>query len=147
MTDSRQGPGQGSGLTSEYLRHFWSRAREGHLDVQVCKACSLPFFYPRPFCKMCLSAELTWTTLDRPGRIYSHSTVYRAPASDFEYELPYVVGLIEWQGLRGRVLGRILGAPEADDICEAAVEFLPSTPRAGFQFHLVPAHLAGGAQS
>ena len=41
---------------------FWDGAAAGELRIQRCLACARHYFYPRPSCPHCGSAEVEWVT-------------------------------------------------------------------------------------
>ena len=74
---------------------FWDACARGELIYQYCTACSRPQFYPRSFCVECRSDTLEWRRSSGLGRVYSHTTVYRAPSAAFKDMVPYVIALVD----------------------------------------------------
>ncbi|HZS83508.1 MAG TPA: OB-fold domain-containing protein [Stellaceae bacterium] len=68
--------------------------REGRLMIQVCGGCSHTFFYPRPLCPYCWSAELSWKAASGRGTIVSFSLVNRPNAPAFFAEVPIILAEI-----------------------------------------------------
>lgn len=89
-------------------RPFWDACARGELVYQYCTACSRPQFYPRSLCVKCHSNVLEWRRSSGFGRVYSHTTVHRAPSPAFKGMVPYVIALVDLdEGFR--VMLNILG--------------------------------------
>jgi uncharacterized OB-fold protein len=80
---------------TELSRPFWRAANEGRLVVQRCDACGHYRWTPQILCTRCLAEPFTWTEVSGRGRIYSFTTVHRAPTAGFE--TPYVLAVVELQ--------------------------------------------------
>lgn len=59
---------------------FWDGLAAGRVDLQRCSRCQAWVWYPRSRCPACLSADLTWTTIDGGGEIYTF-TIARQPTN------------------------------------------------------------------
>ena len=85
---------------SVYRRYLES----GELGFQRCAGCGAAVFYPRVFCPVCGSADLTWKTSSGRGVVYATTAVYRRDAD------PYNVVLVDLEeGFR--MMGRVEGVP------------------------------------
>ena len=51
---------------------FWAGTLAGELRVQRCGSCGRHYFYPRPFCRYCQSADVTWQPVSGGGRLVSY---------------------------------------------------------------------------
>jgi uncharacterized protein len=105
--------------------NFWAGTRAGELRVQQCSNCGRYYFYPRPFCRYCQSADVVWRTVSGGGRLISYVINYRPlpPADPAE---PQVIALVELdQG--PRMLTNIVGVP-------ADPEHLPLDGRVQVEF-------------
>jgi len=76
-------------------RHFFAAAAEERLELQRCGACAKIWFFPRPACVACGSERFGWIVASGRGRVHSHSTVHRAPSTEFRERVPYVVALVD----------------------------------------------------
>ena len=76
-------------------REFWDACSRGELLYQVCRSCAGVQFYPRGHCAACKAGELEWRRSAGLGRVYSHTTVYRAPTPAFKPDVPYVIALVD----------------------------------------------------
>lgn len=88
-------------------RPFLEAWRDGRLVVQRCRDCGLTFFYPRPMCPRCWSAELQWVESQGRGRIVSFSRIHRPVHPSFADEIPVVlaeIALSEGATLLARVV-------------------------------------------
>jgi len=95
------------------VSRFWRRlpARYNLIGTK-CKKCSHIMFPPRPACQKCLSIQLADYKLKPEGKIISHTTVH-IPQTGFEYEVPYVLAIIELDE-GPRLTAEIVEAKEED---------------------------------
>ena len=93
-------------LESPSGKEFWKGLREGKFLAPRCKDCRELFFPPRPYCPVCLSANLEWEELSGKGFLYSWTEIYFAFP---EFELPFLLGLVELAEGVGRILAKING--------------------------------------
>jgi uncharacterized OB-fold protein len=61
---------------------------------EVCTTCGSKLFPPRDVCPECSNPAYEPFTFSGNGRVYSHSTVFQAPAG-YEQFVPYTVALVE----------------------------------------------------
>lgn len=88
---------------------FWEGAANGELRVQRCASCERHYFYPRPFCPACGSADVAWTTVSGAARLLSYVINHR-PLPPFDPATPVVVALVELaEG--PRLMTNIVGVP------------------------------------
>jgi uncharacterized OB-fold protein len=83
--------------------------------MQRCNACGKVYFYPRPFCRHCASADVEWERMSGKGRLVSYVINYRPqpPAAPGEPQIIALVELAEGP----RMLTNIVGvAPEPDNL-------------------------------
>lgn len=93
----------------EVTSPFWEATSRHELVLQRC-ACGHYQHYPRPVCMSCGGDELSFVTASGAGRVYAHSTVYRAPTPGLEP--PYVVALVDLEE-GPRMLSRLVGDTSA----------------------------------
>nr|WP_279634630.1 MFS transporter [Streptomyces carpinensis] len=86
-------PGPAPVPTPETLP-FWEGAARQELRIQRCTSCAEHYFYPRPFCPRCGSAEVEWTTVSGDARLLSYVINHR-PLPPFDPATPVVVALVE----------------------------------------------------
>ncbi|MFT4095992.1 MAG: 3-hydroxyacyl-CoA dehydrogenase NAD-binding domain-containing protein [Rhodoblastus sp.] len=60
------------------LDTFRAAAAEGKLAISRCKSCDKAYFYPRPLCPLCGSADTEWLTSSGRGKVYSFSIIRNA---------------------------------------------------------------------
>lgn len=71
---------------------YWEGAAAGELRIQQCTSCGEHYFYPRPFCPLCGSAEVVWRVTDGTATLVSYVINHRpVPASD----PPLVIALVQ----------------------------------------------------
>lgn len=74
---------------------FWDGCANGELRIQHCDSCARHYFYPRPACPHCGSAEeVRWVKASGHATLYSYLISHR-PAPGFEGETPYVIAVVE----------------------------------------------------
>ncbi|MNT06805.1 hypothetical protein D3C72_1414870 [compost metagenome] len=59
--------------------YFSETLRAGRLEVQVCRSCGLPFFFPRTHCTHCRSPEYAWRPMRAGATLYSFSEIPATP--------------------------------------------------------------------
>ena len=90
---------------------FWDACREHRLTAQRCDDCGAFRFPPSPLCDRCRSWSATWAPLPLPGRLYSWIVAHHSVVPEFAADLPYVVGIVEFDpGVR--VPGRVRVEPD-----------------------------------
>jgi len=104
---------------------FFDALREGRLTTTRCPKDGVLLWPPRAVCPACHSEELEWTDLPRSGRLYAFSAVLMGAPLGMEADVPFVVGLVDLDGVAMRIFGRVVGAPW--DACRIGerVEFEP----------------------
>jgi uncharacterized protein len=74
---------------------FWDGARDGKLLIQRCRACGRAYFYPRPFCPSCWSADVAWEEASGRAVLYTYSIVRRNDLPPFPERVPYVAAVVD----------------------------------------------------
>jgi uncharacterized OB-fold protein len=92
------------------IARFYERLRAGHLSTTRCAKDGW-HWPPRIVCPTCHTSELEWADLPMRGRIYAFSAVLAGAPLGMEADLPFVVGLVDLDGVPLRLFGRIAGAP------------------------------------
>ena len=59
-----------------------------------CVDCGQPYFYPRPLCPSCGSANVEWFTASGRATLYSYVINHR-PAPGFEADAPYAIAVVQ----------------------------------------------------
>lgn len=73
---------------------YWEAAARDELRIQHCTTCLKYYFYPRPFCPLCGSAEVEWRTVSGRARLTSY-VINQRPLPPFDPATPIVVALVE----------------------------------------------------
>jgi uncharacterized protein len=73
---------------------FWEGAREGRLVIRRCNTCGEAFFYPRPFCPKCWSADVGWIDASGRATLYTWSIVHVNDLPPFHERVPYVAAIV-----------------------------------------------------
>ncbi|MGA9840626.1 MAG: Zn-ribbon domain-containing OB-fold protein [Thermoplasmata archaeon] len=93
------------------LSRFFDRLREGRLSTTRCPKDGALHWPPRTACPKCHSEELEWVDLPEGGEVYAFSAVLGGAPLGMEADVPFVVGLVDLDGLPLRLFGRIEGRP------------------------------------
>lgn len=91
---------------------YWESVRRHQMRLQRCRACRRFVFYPRPLCPFCFDGPLEWAPVSGRGVIYAFTVVYRAPAPEFQPDLPYTVALVDLEE-GARMMTTIVSRPAA----------------------------------
>lgn len=81
-------------VATDATRPFWDAAREHRLLIQHCDSCGKPQFFPRAFCRHCLSEDLSWTECSGGATIYTFTVSHRAANAHMADKTPYVVAMV-----------------------------------------------------
>jgi hypothetical protein len=78
------------------LASYWRKIPQRYnLIGTVCTNCDTKFFPPRDFCSICRRhGKIQEFKFSGRGEIYSYSVVH-APPEGFEYQKPYIIGIIK----------------------------------------------------
>ena len=96
------------------LAAFYRNLREGRLTTTRCRRDGQLSWPPRVVCPKCHAAELDWVDLPSDGRLYAFSAVLVGAPLGMESEVPFVVGLVDLEGVPFRLFGRVVGTPWAE---------------------------------
>lgn len=75
-------------------QHWRLQQQRYQLVGEECPSCKEKIFPPRDVCIECSAPAKELFTLTGLGTVYSHTTVYNAPAG-FEFNAPYSVALVK----------------------------------------------------
>ena len=92
---------------------YWRAAADGRLEATVCGACGAVTHYPRPFCPVCWSEEVTPKELSGHATLYSYSVVHANPVPPFADLVPYVAALVDLEE-GPRMMTRLVDVHPAD---------------------------------
>lgn len=94
-------------------RPFWEGCASGELRYQACTRCAAVQGIPRTLCPRCQGTRFEWHRATGLGRVFSHTTVHRAPVAAFRADVPYVIALVDFdEGFR--LMVNVRGGDEAD---------------------------------
>jgi uncharacterized OB-fold protein len=102
------------------LQVFWDGTREQQLLVPRCRSCGNAFWYPRPTCPHCLSADIEWTASGGTGAVAAVSVMHRPANPLMADKVPYAVVLVDLDGPTGpdgtrvRVMSNTVGIDATD---------------------------------
>ena len=78
----------------EIPRHWRLKKQRYQLVGEVCPHCEAKLFPPRDICPDCGGEAKQLFAFSGRGEVYSHTTIYDAPAG-FEENAPYTVALVK----------------------------------------------------
>jgi uncharacterized protein len=76
-------------------RPFWDGAAAEKFVIQRCDACGVWQYYPRPFCKICWSDEVSWVEASGAATLYTFSIVRQNDLPPFDERVPYVAAIVD----------------------------------------------------
>jgi len=105
-----------------FVDAWWSRVRAGDKVVQHCESCNALQLYPRRRCVKCGSAQLGLRDVSGNAKVYTFTVVLHNAPSDFQAQLPYVLGVVELEE-GPRMLTRLVNC-DADSVkCDMPVRW------------------------
>ena len=96
------------------LSRFFDALRKGRLTTTRCPQDGGLHWPPRLVCPKCHATDLEWVDLPTSGRLYAFSAVLAGAPLGMEADVPFVVGLVDLEGVPMRLFGRIVGAAWTD---------------------------------
>jgi uncharacterized OB-fold protein len=103
--------------SADYASAWWAGIRDGRLTIQGCQSCGSTQLYPRRRCVTCASDDLKFLPISGYGTLYTFSTIYQNPPSDFVDQLPYTLGIVVLDE-GPRLLTRVIGSEPESLRCE-----------------------------
>lgn len=97
------------GPTETMMAPFFRALKEGRWTTTRCPTDGLLHWPPRWVCPQCHRDDLEWVELPREGRLYAFSAVLAGAPLGMEADVPFVVGLVDLDGVPLRLFGRIEG--------------------------------------
>ncbi len=85
------------------MLEFLERLKEREFATTCCDDCGTSFFPPQGFCPECFSEKVSFKNLGDKATLYAFTQIDRS----FRFAAPDVIGVVEIDGVRGRVLSRI----------------------------------------
>lgn len=99
---------------------FFEGLRRGSFTTTRCQIDGTLCWPPRVACPKCRGEKLTWVELPKRGRLYAFSAVLGGAPLGMEEDVPFVVALIDLEGVPLRVFSRIARARYED--CRIGME-------------------------
>lgn len=81
-------------------RDYWESLGRRELRFQCCASCAQLRHPPGPMCPKCLSTDVTWVAAPAAATLFSFTVVHHASHPAVSTKLPYVVALVEFDGLQ-----------------------------------------------
>jgi len=80
---------------------YWAAAKRHRLSLQQCDQCHSFLYPPGPACPHCGSSLISYNDIgsEVTGRVYSYIISYRAFVAGFSDDVPYVVALVDVDGV------------------------------------------------
>ena len=86
---------------------FFQHLREGRLTTTKCARCAALHWQPRIVCPACNADDLVWVDLPSEGRVFAFTAVYAGAPLGMERDVPFVVGLVAFEGVPFKIVARI----------------------------------------
>ncbi len=90
---------------------YWDGTRQRKLMIQKCKGCGAHQWGPEWICHRCHSFDLDWVEVQGTGRVYSYEKPHHPVHQALAGHGPYVIVLVELDGVNVRMLGNLIGDP------------------------------------
>ncbi len=74
---------------------YWRGVKNDKLLIKRCTACGQHHHPRRLICTACNRTVFDWIETSGRAKVYTFSTVHRAPRPEFDAEVPYTVGIME----------------------------------------------------
>jgi uncharacterized OB-fold protein len=103
-----------------YAEGLREAANRGTLAMQRCDSCGAVQLYPRRRCVTCGSDRLEYVPVSGRGTVYTFSTIYRNPPSDFIDDVPYTLAIVKLEE-GARLLTRLVECVPDEVRCDMAV--------------------------
>ena len=117
-------------LDSPVVAPFWEALDRGELRLPACSECGRWQWYPGEAVVCHPGAPLDWREVAGTGRLYTFTTVERAFLPGGADDVPFVVGLVELDGVVGPRLVTVLEVEGGGE------------PAVGDRVHLHPVRLS-----
>ncbi|MDJ1434390.1 OB-fold domain-containing protein [Halostagnicola sp. A-GB9-2] len=96
------------------IHEFYDRLREDSLSTTRCDECDALHFPPRIVCPECTGDDLSYTSLPHEGTLFAFSVVRGSAPIGMTDDVPFVMGIVDLEGVDVRLSARIDGAAYDD---------------------------------
>jgi len=86
---------------------FFQHLKEGRLTTTKCGRCGALHWQPRIVCPVCNSGELSWVDLPKIAKVFAFTAVYAGAPLGMERDVPFLVGIVEFDGVPIKIVSRI----------------------------------------
>jgi hypothetical protein len=93
---------------------FFRHLKEGRLTTTRCSSCGALHWQPRIVCPACNGNTLSWVDLPAEGRLFAHTAVFAGAPLGMEKDVPFVVAVVEFDGVPFKIVARIDDARHED---------------------------------
>ena len=119
------------------IHPFFENLKAGRLTTTKCAGCGALLWQPRVVCPKCNGDVMEWIDLPKDGTLYAFTAVMAGAPLGMEKDVPFVVGVVQLDGVPLKVVARVDGAKYEDlhlgDAVALRVIVLPDG-RAWFRF-------------
>lgn len=120
-------------LDDPLTQPFWAATHEGRLVMPRCTSCGYLQWPPEKMCPECQSRGREWEEVPAVGTVWSYAVYHRALDPAFADKVPYVVGLIEVEGVDRKMYGLMTNTEDEVRIGgRVRGVFVPETPEVTF---------------
>ena len=112
-------------------RFFKAMRDDQQILVSPCPKCQDRLLPPKMYCERCFEeTSEQWESLDGPGYVRSFTVMHQS-LEEAPLEIPEVVVLVSWEGVRGGLMHRLKEVDPAEVFIGMAVEPVWSDQRVG----------------
>jgi hypothetical protein len=121
------------------IHPFFANLKAGRLTTTKCAGCGALLWQPRVVCPKCNGDAMEWVDLPKEGTLYAFTAVLAGAPMGMEKDVPFVVAVVQLDGIPLRVVARIDGAKyEALHIGDAVTFRVIDLPDGRVWFRFVP---------
>lgn len=105
-------PLQGADQTR--IHPFFENLKAGRLTTTKCATCGALLWQPRVVCPKCNGDAMEWVDLPSEGTLFAFTSVLAGAPLGMEKDVPFVVAVVQLEGVALRVVARVDGAAYED---------------------------------
>lgn len=83
------------------FERFYDFVRQSELRFPCCSSCGRFHWYPMKRCPHCRSVDIEWRLVTRNGTLFTWTIVRHAFDAEFKDDIPFVIGLVEFDDAPG----------------------------------------------
>jgi len=96
------------------IHPFFENLKQGRLTTTKCERCGALLWQPRVVCPKCNGDAMEWVDLPKDGTLYAFTAVMAGAPLGMEKDVPFVVAVVQLDGIPLKVVARVDGAKYED---------------------------------